>query len=184
MAIGGPTPTCTLPSPYPNTDFAIEVDHVGALSDIGALPGFNFVAAVDTVTGNGVLQLQSTADLGAGLVSGNPTLVWTTGAGGINVSQNSSLRFEGGVAITGQVILAQGSNGFVNSAKAPGTPNTINGSIYCPFTNFAASQHSITGGTLTVNADASTLATSNATISATGSAGPGGPNTEGTCLTF
>jgi hypothetical protein len=187
LASGSATPTCTLPTPYPNADLVIEVDHVGALVDAGAGDGsgFNFTAAADTITGNGGLQLQSTADLGAGLISGNPSLLWTTGStGAINVSQNSSLRMEGGVSITGDVTLQQGSNGFTNTAKSSGTANKIAGAIYCPFTTVAASHLSIAPGSLTVTPTAPTLAPSYAGALNNGSAGPGGVIDQGECLPF
>jgi hypothetical protein len=154
------TPTCTAFSGA--SDVAIEVDHVGALDDLGAIAGFNFAPQTDTITGPGVLQLQSTADLGAGQISGGPSLLWTTGSNGISVAQNSSLRLEGGVTITGAVDLAQGSNGFVNRTKTPGVtdPNTVTAGILCPFSVVPSSHLVIGTNSLAASTPATVLATS------------------------
>jgi hypothetical protein len=119
---------------------AIQVDHVGSLMqnfDGPFLPEFGAVAvtpAPDTITGNGAVQLQSTVDVGVGLVGGLPSLSWS---GTITAAQNSSLRMNGGATVTGAVSLSQGSNGFFNTAD--GGQNVVTGGVSCPFTSTPAS---------------------------------------------
>jgi hypothetical protein len=155
------TPGCTAFTG--DTNSAIEVDHVGALYQVGAISGFGFTAAADTITGGGVLELQSTADLGAGLIGGaTPSLLWTTGANGISVAQNSSLRLQGGVDITGSIAVAQGSNGFVNLSQTPGhtLTNTVSAGISCPFKTVPASHLQLGNNSLNPSTPATVLATS------------------------
>jgi hypothetical protein len=160
LTFGAATPSCTAET-GPD-DIAIEIDHVGALNDVGADAEAGFSAAADTITGAGVLQLQSTADLGAGQISGQPSLVWTTGSNGISVAQNSSLRLEGGVDITGAIDLAQGSNGFVNRTKTPGVtnPNTVSAGILCPFVSVPDSHLQLGNNSLAASTPATVVATS------------------------
>jgi hypothetical protein len=119
------------------TGTAIQVDHVSTLTELPSAE-FGYPAGAEAIFGDGIAQLQSTIDLGIGLVSSAPGLAWATSPNGISVAQNSSFRLEGGVAITGTVILAQGSNGFFN-ASAGGT-NTVSGGVSCPF-NFIPASH-------------------------------------------
>jgi hypothetical protein len=161
LTLGGPTPTCAAFTGA--SDAAIEVDHVSALNDVGGtILDFGFSPAVDSITGAGVLELQSTADLGAGQISGQPSLRWTTGANGISVAQNSSLRLEGGVDITGAIDLAQGSNGFVNLSKTPGiaNANTVTAGILCPFATVPDSHLQLGKNSLAASTPPTTLATS------------------------
>jgi hypothetical protein len=175
------TPTCSITG-----NLAIEVDHVGSLYDVGAVSGFNFTAAADNISGAGSVQLQSTIDLGVGLVNSGPSLIWTTGTNGLLVEQNSSLRMLGGVAITGNVVLQQGSNGFIN--KSAGTSNSITGSITCHFTTVPASHlflsnETLSGGTSGTLTSSTVLTVSPATtpvfVASYATAGPGSQ-----CLPF
>ena len=95
-----------------------------------------YAQAADNAGGGGEVILQSTVDLGRGLIAGSPSLSWTTGSAGISVAQNSSFRLEGGVSIVGNVLLGQGSNGFFNRANG-GTDN-ITG-VSCFFATVPAS---------------------------------------------
>jgi hypothetical protein len=160
LTLGVVTPSCTAETG--DSDVAVEIDHVGALNDVGAIAEDGFPAAADTIIGGGILQLQSTADLGAGQISGQPSLVWTTGANDISVAQNSSLRLEGGVNITGAIDLAQGSNGFVNLSKSPGVPdtNTVSAGILCPFVTVPDSHLQLGKNSLATSTPPTTEATS------------------------
>jgi hypothetical protein len=119
---------------------ALEIDHVGSLVQVSATE-FGYTAASDTVNGAGIAVLQSTIDLGEGLISSNPSITWTTGASGISVAQNSSLRFEGGVTVTGTISIGQGSNAFFNKTKGGSNAAT---SVVCPFTTVPAA-HIVAG---------------------------------------
>lgn len=116
--------------------FAIEVDHVSTFVQIdGGVLGFGQEG--NSIGGGGAVVLQSTVDLGRGLVSSAPSLAWTTGSAQISVAQNSSFRLQGGATITGKLTLGQGSNGFFN--KTAGGTNTVSGGIACNFTTVPAS---------------------------------------------
>lgn len=115
---------------------AVEIDHssslmqiaISALSaELAGAPA-TVAAAADTITGGGVIQEQSSIDLGVGLVGGVNGLVWD---GAISVEQNSSFRLSGGTAISGTLTLAQGSNGFFNVSK--GGTNAVAGGVSCPW---------------------------------------------------
>ena len=116
------------------TGTALQIDHVASLVQISGAD-FGYTAASDTVTGSGSAVLQSTIDLGLGLINSSPSLTWTTGSGGISVAQNSSLRLQGGATITGTLNFIQSSNGFFNKSK--GTPNGVT-QILCPFATLPA----------------------------------------------
>jgi hypothetical protein len=94
-------------------------------------PGFLFgdPVAADTISGAGSVQVQSSMDLGQGLISpgSTPSLVWTlSGSQTINVQQNSSFRLSGGTSISGgNVKIAQGSNGFFNTGAGGVNDATI-----------------------------------------------------------
>jgi hypothetical protein len=137
-------PQCTLL----DEGFAIQINHVSTLLQVGGSV-LGFPVSADTVTGGGTVQLQSTVDLGIS-VNGmsTPSLNWTTGSEGVNVSQNSSFRLEGGVVITGQLQLAQGSNAFFNHSQNP-LENTVSAGVSCSFTSIPASHVSISGASLT-----------------------------------
>jgi hypothetical protein len=114
--------TCT-----PANGSALEATRVSSLVQVNAAE-FGYSPTAEAVTGGGTIQLQSTADLGIGFLSGQPGLAWTTGTDGIPVSQNSSFRMQGGVAITGTVVLSQATNGFANFSNAPSdntSPNSV-----------------------------------------------------------
>jgi hypothetical protein len=134
---------------------ALAVDHVSTLTQVNpALLGYT--AAADSVGGGGQVILQSTVDLGRGLIASNPSLTWVTGSAQISVAQNSSFRLEGGVTITGQINLAQASNGFFN--KANGGVNSVNPGVVCGFTTVPASH--VVGNAAVSQTPALTLATS------------------------
>ena len=127
---------------------AIEIDHSSSLMHIAAaaltaefagVPA-TAASAADTITGAGLVQEQSSIDLGVGLVGGLAGLVWT---GSITVAQNSSFRLSGGVSISGSVALSQGSNGFFNLTK--GGSNNVAGGVSCPWTGVPSS-HVTAGG--------------------------------------
>ncbi len=125
------------------TGTAIVLDHVSTLLQV-APAQFGYTPAQDALFGSATVQLQSTVDLGLGLVGGQPSLAWTTpSATGVTVVQNSSFRLQGGTSITGNggVTLGQASNGFFN-ATAGGT-NSVTGKVTCVFTNIPSSH--ITG---------------------------------------
>lgn len=126
---GGNTITNTSP-----TGLAIQVDHSSSVSQqLGYL--FADPVSADTINGAGVVQVQSSMDLG-GLGEGSPSISWTTGNNNIQVEQNSSFRVSGGVSITGAVTITQGSNGFANTS---GGSNAISGGASCPFSNVPSS---------------------------------------------
>jgi hypothetical protein len=106
----------------------MQIDHVSSLLDLaGQIVDFDFPALGDNVFGTGLIELQSTADLGSGTPGGNISITWT---GNISTEQNSSFRLQGGVKINGTVNLSQGSNGFFN--KSNGGTNAVT-SVLCPF---------------------------------------------------
>jgi len=119
---------------------ALQIDHVGSLVQVSATE-FGYTPATESVTGGGVAVLQSTIDLGLGLISSSPSLTWTTGGSGISVAQNSSVRMNGGVTVIGTLAIGQASNGFFNRTK--GGSNAVT-SVTCPFTTVPAS-HIVAG---------------------------------------
>ncbi|HXQ52409.1 MAG TPA: hypothetical protein VN802_15050 [Stellaceae bacterium] len=131
----GPGATCTANS----GGIALGVDHVSTLIQV---PGkvLGYPSASDTVSGGGSVLLQSTVDLGLGLVSSGPSLVpslsWNTSGAAINVAQNSSFRLDGGTNITGALKLTQSSNGFFNQSS--GGTNTVSGGVACNFNTVPA----------------------------------------------
>jgi hypothetical protein len=132
--------TCTI-----GPGFALQIDHVASLVQVDGTD-FGFTPAADAVTGAGSTVLQSTVDLGLGLISAAPSLAWTTGAGGITISQNSSFRLQGGATITGNLNISQGSNGFFNKSKGQVTNNVT--AILCPFTTIPAAHVVAAGGSI------------------------------------
>jgi hypothetical protein len=116
---------------------AVEIDHssslmqtvIARLSAEFASAPLAPVAAADTIIGAGLIQEQSSMELGVGLVGGIAGLAWT---GGITVVQNSAIRLSGGTSISGSVTLGQGSNGFFNVTK--GGTNSVVGAVNCPWT--------------------------------------------------
>ena len=120
----------------------VELDHSASLQQwlyAGQLPEFAahpvaHTPAAETITGAGLVQEQSSLDIGQGLISSSAGLTWN---GSISVQQNSSFRLSGGVHVTGSVSLSQGSNGFLNLNN--GGNNNVDGTINCPFTTVAAS---------------------------------------------
>jgi hypothetical protein len=118
----------------------IEIDHSSSMLHV---PGatFGYADQVEILQGAGLVQVQSSMDLGQGLVGSNPSITWTasTGSNGIQVQQNSSFRLSGGVAIGGSVTIKQNSNGFLNlNNGGTATQQTVSDGISCPFNNVPA----------------------------------------------
>ncbi|HXQ51969.1 MAG TPA: hypothetical protein VN802_12805 [Stellaceae bacterium] len=80
----------------------------------------------DSFIGAGTVQVESNMELGTGA---SQTSDWT---GTISVAQNSSLRMDGGIMVTGAVKLTQASNGFFNVSN--GGENIVTGGVTCPAT--------------------------------------------------
>jgi hypothetical protein len=84
---------------------------------------------VETISGAGSAQEQSSVDLGQGTISGSPSLTWTLSGSetiNTNVQQNSSLDLSGGVTISGSgVKIQQGSNGFLSVGNGGTNSATI-----------------------------------------------------------
>ncbi|HXQ52429.1 MAG TPA: hypothetical protein VN802_15150 [Stellaceae bacterium] len=116
---------------------------------------FGSPVAGDAITGNGSIQIESSMELGTGTAT--PTS-WT---GNITVAQNSALRMDGGITVTGQVKLTQGSNGFFNVANTG--QNIVTGSVLCPFTTNPAAHIAGPAAVLLTMSGASAVATPTAT---------------------
>ncbi|HUK60702.1 MAG TPA: hypothetical protein VLV50_15835 [Stellaceae bacterium] len=113
---------------------AIGIDHSSSLAQLFGSSCSGTALAGDAITGAGLVQEQSSMDIGVGLVASSPSIIWT---GNISAEQNSSFRLSGGVHITGAVLLEQGSNGFFNLAN--GGANNVDSGVSCPFTTMPAS---------------------------------------------
>ena len=127
---------------------AFQVDHSSSLFQIQGT-NFGFTNSAETVTGSAFIQVQSSMDVGTGLVGGLPSMNWTVPSGScILVQQNSSFRMSGGVAIAGAapaacalnggtvsstIVFQQESNGFFNLSRG-GTDNIGGGGgVSCLF---------------------------------------------------
>ncbi|HTD27938.1 MAG TPA: hypothetical protein VK660_00960 [Xanthomonadaceae bacterium] len=88
-------------------------------------PAFNNVP--DNIVGEGVAAINSSFDLGQGLIGSNPTLTWR---GNIEIYSSSFLRMQGGVAVTGNVTLA--NNSGANFVLTNGGTNSVRGGVSCP----------------------------------------------------
>jgi hypothetical protein len=130
---------------------AFQIDHSSSLMQVlGQQLGF--ANAADTVEGSAFVQVQSSADLGVGLIGGNPSLNWSVPAGNcILVQQNSSFRLSGGVAIAGApaatcalngnnvsttIVIQQESNAFFNVGRGGALTLSGGGDVSCVFTTF------------------------------------------------
>jgi hypothetical protein len=82
-----------------------------------------FTPSADTIRGTGTVQVQSNLELGTGTTASS----WI---GNITVLQNSSVRLDGGLTVTGSVILSQGSNGFFNKSSG-GSNNSVTATVMC-----------------------------------------------------
>jgi hypothetical protein len=142
------------------TSTVIEIDHGSSLQQRPA-SFFGLAAAGDAIQGLGLVETQSTIELGAGLVGGVRSLSWV---GNVMLQQNSSLRLSGGVWINGSIMLTQGSNGFFN--RAAGGTNVVTAGVSCPFATTAAS-HTAGNAAVVIANGSSTSAV------ATGTASPG-----------
>jgi hypothetical protein len=112
---------------------AIEVDHSASLlHQQGNTLGFGNGA--ESITGKGTTLMQSSMELGQGPVGGAFGLVWT---GVLSVGQNSAIRMQSGVHITGAVQISAASNGYFNcnnnggSCSGTGAQNEIDGTAEC-----------------------------------------------------
>jgi len=94
-------------------------------------PGSGSPAGADTITGAGSVHIESNIELGTG--ASTPS-TWT---GNIIAAQNSSIRMDGGITVTGTAKLTQASNGFFNVSN--GGLNVVTLGVTCPFTTNAAS---------------------------------------------
>jgi hypothetical protein len=114
---------------------AIQVDHSSSLIHEPATQ-LGFAAnAPETITGKGNILMQSSVDLGQGPIGNAYGLIWN---GPIAVGQNSAIRLQSGVHVTGSVQISAASNGFLNCNNAPGNncgaagaANQIDGTIQC-----------------------------------------------------
>ena len=125
-----------------------QIDHSSSLFQVPAHQ-FGFTDAVETVTGSASVQVQSSMDLGIGLVGGQPSISWSVPAGDcILVQQNSSFRMSGGVAIAGAapaactlnggavtstIIIQQESNAFFNVGRGGTDVISGGGGVSCIF---------------------------------------------------
>jgi hypothetical protein len=138
IALAGGNEICGVVCSSSTTGQVASIDHVSTLIQVTPAD-FGYAAAQDVLFGSATVQLQSTVDLGVGTIGATPSLAWTTFSGGaIVVSQNSSLRLQGGTAIAGPggLQLSQGSNGIFNVAN--GGTNSVTGTVTCPFANIPA----------------------------------------------
>ncbi|HXP30192.1 MAG TPA: hypothetical protein VN832_03820 [Stellaceae bacterium] len=123
---------------------AVQIDHGSSLIEqTSAL--YNGADNPDNISGPGLVQEQSTLELGVGPFLGGFGLTWT---GNILVEQTSTFRLSGGVSISGAVQLLQGSNGFFNFNNDPAGGTTgpdadyVSGGVSCPFGGAPASHAS------------------------------------------
>jgi hypothetical protein len=127
----------------------IQVDHSSSVQQqqAGVL---GYTPATDTITGGAFIQVQSSLDLGVGVLPNttDPSLTWSVPSGScILIQQNSSLRMSGGIAIAGAapaacslnggavsttIVIQQESNAFFNLSQG-GTNVISNGGISCVF---------------------------------------------------
>ncbi|HEV8014433.1 MAG TPA: hypothetical protein VGP48_02810 [Stellaceae bacterium] len=128
---------------------AIEIDHSSSLLHqlLSRLdPGSG--NAAESITGKGTILMQSSADLGQGPLTPPPpgagpapptpsavfSIVWN---GPISVGQNSAIRMQSGVHVTGAVQISAASNGYFNcnnngnSCSGAGAANEIDGTVQC-----------------------------------------------------
>ena len=127
---------------------AFQIDHSSSLIQVPAHQ-FGFTDAAENVTGSAFIQVQSSMDLGIGLIGGNPSMNWSVPSGNcMLVQQNSSFRLSGGVAIAGAaaaacllngnnvsttIVIQQESNAFFNLSRG-GTDNISGGGgVSCLF---------------------------------------------------
>jgi hypothetical protein len=114
---------------------AIEIDHSSSLQHILATTLGYASPGAEAINGKGTVLMQSSADLGQGPVSGAFGLVWTGST--IAVGQNSAIRMESGVHVTGAVQISAASNGYFNcnnngnSCSGAGAANEIDGTVQC-----------------------------------------------------
>ena len=103
----------------------------------------------DHITGSALVQVQSGLEIGAGLISGSPSVTWSVPANScILIQQNSSIRLSGGVeidgappspcalnggAVTSSIVIQQESNGFFNLSQGGTDFFTGGGSVSCVF---------------------------------------------------
>jgi hypothetical protein len=112
-------------------------------------PLAQYPASADSILGAGLVQMQSNIELGTGTTPSS----WT---GNITVVQNSSVRLDGGLTVTGTVTLSQGSNGFFN--RSSGGANNAVTTVTC-------------GGTGSSHVAGATFVTPAVTLAAAGAPG-------------
>jgi hypothetical protein len=128
-----------------------QMDHSSSIVQIPAHQ-FGFTDTADSLTGSAFIQVQSSADLGIGLISAAPSLTWSVPSGDcILVQQNSSFRLSGGIAITGApaatcvlngnntsttIVIQQESNAFFNLGHGGTLAISGGGGVSCVFTSF------------------------------------------------
>ena len=152
-ATGGSTVTLASNNLLSNSTsggIVFQIDHSSSLTQVpGQLFGFTFTGP-ETITGSAFIQVQSSMDIGIGLLGGgaSPSMSWTVPSGScILVQQNSSFRMSGGVAIAGAaaapcalnggavsttIVFQQESNGFFNLSRG-GTDAISGGGVSCLF---------------------------------------------------
>ena len=124
-----------------------QIDHSSSLVQVPAHQ-FGFVDATENVTGSAFVQVQSSMDLGVGVINSAASLLWSVPAGDcILVQQNSSFRLSGGVTIDGAapsacllngstvgttIVIQQESNAFFNVSRG-GTDTILLGGVSCLF---------------------------------------------------
>ncbi|HEV8014435.1 MAG TPA: right-handed parallel beta-helix repeat-containing protein [Stellaceae bacterium] len=112
---------------------AVQIDHSSSLlHQQGTF--FGYSDGAESVSGRGAVLVQSSIELGQGPVASGFGMVWN---GGIAVGQNSALRMQSGVHVTGAVQISAASNGYFNcnnngnSCSGTGAQNEIDGTVEC-----------------------------------------------------
>jgi hypothetical protein len=127
---------------------AFQIDHSSSLVQVPAHQ-FGFTDAAEEVTGSAFIQVQSSMDVGIGLITGVPSISWSVPSGNcILIQQNSSFRMSGGVAIAGApaaactlnggtisttIVFQQESNGFFNLSHGGTDAISGGGAVSCLF---------------------------------------------------
>jgi len=114
---------------------------------------FAFTPGADTITGTGSVQVESNIELGTGAATPSG---WT---GTITVAQNSAMRMDGGITVTGAVKLTQASNGFFNVSNSG--ENIVTLGVTCPFTTNASAHVAGNANVLLMSGGASAVTIGN-----------------------
>ena len=132
----------------------LQIDHSSSLVQADPFQ-FGFFPAAETLTGSAFIQVQSSIDIGDGVLintTSTPTMNWSVTAGNcILVQQNSSFRMSGGAVIAGNVAspcilngdassttitIQQESNAFFNLGLGSVDAITGGGGVSCAFAGF------------------------------------------------